>query len=314
MLRLSNHDVPAREGLSYLHDFVARSVAGLQLTPKDKDGFEFKLAARDLDADTVVGSAQYSPVHGARTRELTADGRCNYMVTIHEHEYETVLAGGATLRVQSGDILIVNESMHHSFNLPGTRLTALVLEERRLASFAPAIRKQPIHQIAATAPGAALLSGYANLLLGDSPLDTGAAQLASNHLYQLAALTLDGREHAEPELQGIGGARLALIKRDMTRSITDPELDIAKIARRHRVSARYAQRLFEREGTNFGQFLRDTRLDLARAAIEAGDGRTISAIAFDCGFGDLSHFNKSFRQRFGTTPTDIRARTLHDLM
>src|SRR5690606_38699105 len=144
-----------------------------------------------------------------------------------------------------------------------------------------------------------------------SPLDTGAAQLASNHLYQLAALTLDhGREHAEPELQGIGGARLAQMKRDMACNITDPELDIVNVARRHRVSARYVQRLFEREGTSFGQFLRDARLDLARAAIEAGDGRTISAIAFDCGFGDLSHFNKSFRQRFGATPTEIRARTL----
>jgi AraC-like DNA-binding protein len=34
--------------------------------------------------------------------------------------------------------------------------------------------------------------------------------------------------------------------------------------------------------------------------------RTISDIAFAAGFGDLSHFNRAFRQHFGKTPTDVR--------
>jgi AraC-like DNA-binding protein len=38
--------------------------------------------------------------------------------------------------------------------------------------------------------------------------------------------------------------------------------------------------------------------------------RTISAIAFDAGFGDLSHFNRLFRRRFGATPSEVRAETL----
>ena len=32
----------------------------------------------------------------------------------------------------------------------------------------------------------------------------------------------------------------------------------------------------------------------------------ISTIAFDCGFTDISHFNRMFRQRFGCTPSDVR--------
>jgi AraC-like DNA-binding protein len=38
--------------------------------------------------------------------------------------------------------------------------------------------------------------------------------------------------------------------------------------------------------------------------------RTISAIAFDASFGDLSHFNRLFRRRFGATPSEVRAETL----
>jgi AraC-like DNA-binding protein len=36
-------------------------------------------------------------------------------------------------------------------------------------------------------------------------------------------------------------------------------------------------------------------------------GRSISAIAYAAGFGDLSYFNRAFRRRFGATPSDIRA-------
>jgi len=35
-------------------------------------------------------------------------------------------------------------------------------------------------------------------------------------------------------------------------------------------------------------------------------GEKISTIAFDSGFGDVSYFNRVFRQRFGETPSAIR--------
>jgi AraC-like DNA-binding protein len=37
--------------------------------------------------------------------------------------------------------------------------------------------------------------------------------------------------------------------------------------------------------------------------------RTISTIAYETGFGDLSHFNRAFRRRYGETPSDVRARS-----
>jgi AraC-like DNA-binding protein len=33
----------------------------------------------------------------------------------------------------------------------------------------------------------------------------------------------------------------------------------------------------------------------------------ISEIALEAGFPDLSHFNRSFRRRFGNTPSAVRA-------
>jgi AraC-like DNA-binding protein len=67
--------------------------------------------------------------------------------------------------------------------------------------------------------------------------------------------------------------------------------------------------LFEHEGTTFTEFVRQARLDRAHRMLvdpRMAD-RSISAIAFDVGFGDLSYFNREFRRRFGQTPSDVRA-------
>jgi AraC-like DNA-binding protein len=36
------------------------------------------------------------------------------------------------------------------------------------------------------------------------------------------------------------------------------------------------------------------------------DALSITDIAYLAGFGDLSHFNRSFRQRYGATPRETR--------
>jgi len=78
---------------------------------------------------------------------------------------------------------------------------------------------------------------------------------------------------------------------------------------RHRVTPRYIQRLFEHDSTSLTQFVLYERLARAHRLLgSARDARrTISEIAFAVGFGDLSYFNRSFRRRYGMTPSDVRA-------
>ena len=51
----------------------------------------------------------------------------------------------------------------------------------------------------------------------------------------------------------------------------------------------------------------DIRLSLAHHLVLTS-GKTISAIAVECGFCDSSHLSRMFRRRFGTTPHQARAR------
>jgi AraC-like DNA-binding protein len=52
----------------------------------------------------------------------------------------------------------------------------------------------------------------------------------------------------------------------------------------------------------------DRRLERAVALLRdpGWQQRKISDIAAVAGFTDLSHFNRSFRRRYGATPSDIR--------
>jgi AraC-like DNA-binding protein len=66
--------------------------------------------------------------------------------------------------------------------------------------------------------------------------------------------------------------------------------------------------LFESEGLSFTEFVRDERLNRAHRMLASARcaGRKIADIAFTCGFGDISYFNRAFRARFGITPSDVR--------
>jgi AraC-like DNA-binding protein len=67
---------------------------------------------------------------------------------------------------------------------------------------------------------------------------------------------------------------------------------------------RYLHMLFAEDDTTFGRHLLDHRLDLAHTRLRdpRWSTRTISAIAHDSGFGDLSYFTRTFRRRFAITP------------
>ena len=84
---------------------------------------------------------------------------------------------------------------------------------------------------------------------------------------------------------------------------------MSSVAKRHGVTPRYVQRLFEPEGITFSEFVRDQRL--ARAYRTLSDPRhaalAVSTIAYDAGFGDLSYFNRTFQRLYGMSPSDVRA-------
>jgi len=129
-------------------------------------------------------------------------------------------------------------------------------------------------------------------------------------VHDLVVLALGAnREDADvPKSRRIGAARLRAAKIHAVENIGSRDISVGAVAAHIGVTQRYLQRLFERDGTTFSEFLLGRRLAGAYRMLCGPQSlqRQVSAIAYDVGFSDLSYFNRCFRRLYGATPTDIR--------
>jgi AraC family transcriptional regulator len=83
---------------------------------------------------------------------------------------------------------------------------------------------------------------------------------------------------------------------------------LAELASTARMSRYQLSRMFRKHvGTCLRDYVRDVRLERA-CALLATSRQSITTTAIECGFYDLSHFDRIFRRRFGMTPREFRAR------
>jgi AraC-like DNA-binding protein len=157
-----------------------------------------------------------------------------------------------------------------------------------------------------------LLTSYVTIISAEAKQPPPDLQrIAVAHIHDLAALALGATRDASEIAKGRGVriARLHAIKADVIANIASNLLSVDVLAARHGVSPRYIRSLFQSEETTFTDFVLNQRLARAHALLIdfRSSVRSISAIAFEAGFDDLSYFNRRFRRRYGATPSDVRA-------
>jgi AraC family transcriptional regulator, positive regulator of tynA and feaB len=97
--------------------------------------------------------------------------------------------------------------------------------------------------------------------------------------------------------------------RCITRRFRDPSLTVSAIANELAVSTRLLHQVFAEHGRTVGGHLTETRLRAAESSLRERRA-SVATVAAECGFGDVSHFSRQFRARFGVTPGSVRARSL----
>ena len=87
----------------------------------------------------------------------------------------------------------------------------------------------------------------------------------------------------------------------------DGRLTLDRLARSADLSPYHFLRTFERvTGVTPHQYVLRARLREAATRLTADPSKVLD-VALDCGFGDVSNFNRAFRTEFGDAPTGFRA-------
>ncbi len=125
-------------------------------------------------------------------------------------------------------------------------------------------------------------------------------------LMDVLAFALLSSEGDMPAAEGsVKTARLRSVQHWIEAHVADATLSLEKVAVANGMSLRYLHVLFEGCEISASEWIWNRRLQLAYDCLARGEGRSITAVAFDHGFNSSAHFSTMFRRKYGVSPRDI---------
>jgi AraC-like DNA-binding protein len=305
--------LPGQDRLAIWREVFGRKLARLDISPVEiEHGYEAEVTALALPGLSISHGSNRG-VRSARTRELIGDGNDDLLFGIVTSGSVSVMQCGREVTIGAGEATMLASAIPNCAIAPGNlTFYNIALPYKALAARVRNVEDRCARLMSQDVVAQRLLGFYVKTVF-EHPVEHFTEQFrftAATHIHDLVSLVL-GAPPDVAELareRGLRAARLQTVKLEMDKNLGDPELSAAAIANRPGLSTRYIRRLLAEEGATFSERMLDLRLQRAHHMLTDAARRwqTISSIAFDLGFGDLSYFNRTFRRRFGGTPSDIR--------
>jgi AraC-like DNA-binding protein len=308
--RLSSAQFAEQDRIEASREIIGRSLMKMRFELRPDVPFNVDMVFRTLP-DVVMATGTCSAMDCLRAPDLIEDDGIVLTIPLsgesilHVRGKEIPIGGNTAALTRTADVArceIRSASEVINFRFPFSKLASQVVDLE-----AAAMRPIPVNTEALR-----LLVHYAAMLKEESWLTDPPLQgMMASHLQDLAVLAIGATRDAAVVASGRGvrAARLRAIKADIVRNLTDRQLSIDTVAGRHGITPRYVSMLFDGEATTFSEFVLAQRLNRVHRMLTDPQfsGRTVSSLAFETGFSDLSHFNRCFRRRYGATPSDVRA-------
>lgn len=314
--RFKSPDKADDEWLAWFREEIAPTMTKIEVTPEEGVPFALDGVNRVLP-DVAVYRGSITPTRSRNQAHLATDDDPAILVSLagkasmHNKDKEVDLTIPGSAVVIQADV--TNVFAQHTAN----SILSVRLRRRLLEPLLP--DRSPLGNLLAIRDPQALrlLINYLQVLDTEESITSPEAKhLVTTHIHDLAAIAIGASRDAAHAIEGRGkrAARLAAVKTDIFNNLGNARLTVNAVAARQGVSPRYVQMLFQMEGLSFSEFVLEQRLAGAYRLLinPLCAGQTIQAVALQVGFGDLSYFNRTFRRRFGMTPSDARASARKD--
>lgn len=311
MVRLTTTGVRPKERVEYWADLVSRHVTVMDIVPagpRMRGQIEAR-AVGDLVASLATVSGQGLRAVHTRSHVERADAHF-HAACVHLDGDTAITTRGETSPLRHADIFFTDSRApftlglerpwrHMVLTLPCSTLDARLSAPPGALS-GLVIRDAPLGRLWATHLAAGFACG------GD--LSPEALAMFARHSVDLLVQLVDEAVGRPAAASAPREAVYLSATHAIAACYVDSALTPATIARRVGVSPRTLARAFaDRQETVMQQvYAERVRQAARRLRSSAWAHRSVTDIAFACGFSDLSHFGRAFTEALGTTPSRYR--------
>jgi AraC-like DNA-binding protein len=306
MINWSTDGIPPRERFDYWREVVCKTVFDVS-TESQSDRFSARINGRSVGDVRFVSFDCTGHEIVRNWRQIESKPEDYYVVTLHLRGRSQFSQGNETMSLRPSEIAIVDGRLPFRITFSDVVSRAVaVIPHAKLDGRAPWLKSRPRRKIAPVSEFADMARQHLRMLASeDNDLSDSQSTMLTDNLCNLLALatrdTAPNRLEPSLMLEGI----LAYCKQNLHNMDLKPQL----VAARFGISVRTLHLRFEELGHTFGRWLLENRLEASSKALREPEQRTasISQIAYGTGFNDLSHFNRTFRARYGVSPSQWRS-------
>lgn len=282
---------------------------------KEEQGLSLCLSLRSRIVESLqAGTTIFKRQRYHRERHVVAHCRLDhYLLKVVTSGMARGDVHGMDASASIGDVCIFDLAQTPMRDAEAGECLSVALPRRLLEKAAGASLHGTVLQ--ANWPMTPLISAYVRglcALTAQLPDEQAVAAQEAVVTLLLAALKAHGDGEAAEATPQVTGLRQRIVD-FIARNIYVMELSPEFLCRRFHVSRAHLYRAFAQDG-GVAKVLRDARLDAAYGELTqtAHAPRSITEIAYRLGFSSSNQLLRSFRSRFGVTPSEARARHAAD--
>lgn len=289
-----------------------------QLNSQDLCYFEAKktllagLSFYDISIDPITISR--------REEDIQADGVSDFFLSLLIQGEIIIRQDDCSVTMNPGDLWINANGQPHviEYTKPSRRL--LLHIPRKI--FYESMAGRSTRKITALALGKAGLASIVSSMLKALALEAGVLIEIDQYILKESLLKLIGtlvvsankaEENCPKDTQTM---LLQQVLSYLDKHYCDSDLTPGKVAEANGISMRYLHRIFQKFGVGVSEWIWERRLKAARMDLldPAKINMRVSEIAFHRGFSSLAHFSRTFRNRFGISPSKLRAKASEEFI
>ncbi len=310
--RFCTEDQPPAQRLEWLKEVVGREYANVEITPPKAHKLFNDLLIYPWGKGVRLSPIRSNPCSLERLSQEPTDimHDCYFAVVLTSGQYR-LEQGGREVYLKPGEMSLYDATQPHRIDIPSQFSKILVsIPRQMLTQRIPNIGNLTAVKIPTCQGVGAVTSGLIRSTVSHlHTFEQSQFLEMTEAVIDLFALSVGQVNKGLPNLTRHRQLTLVRVKGYIEQHIADRKLNTQAIAAGTGLSARYINNLFNDENTSLMRYVTVQRLEKSRRQMTSAqcEGVSITNIAMQCGFYNMSHFSRAFRQQYGVSPRQYRA-------